>query len=54
MVNQRMDLKNRWVSLIRGKASDYEHKARSEGRTVTSPSLDSIASEIEAFFIGLS
>jgi len=43
----------RWVTILRAKASEYEHKARAEGKDVTSPSLDAIASEITAFFVGL-
>lgn len=48
-----MTLCRRWSGLLRHKASEYEHKARGEGEIVTSPSLDALASEIEAFLIGL-
>lgn len=47
------ELKKRWISLLRNKASEYEHPARKSGETVTSPDLDDICNEIEAFFIGL-
>ena len=46
-------LGERWAGTLRSKASEYEHKARGNNKAVTSPSLDSIASEIEAFFAGL-
>jgi hypothetical protein len=49
----REELKKRWVGLLRDKASQYEHSARGRGEEVTSPSIDSICSEIEAFFAGL-
>lgn len=44
----------RWQALIRGKAAQYEHEARKNGEAVTSPSLDSIANEMDAFLAGLS
>jgi hypothetical protein len=47
------DLKERWISLLRNKASQYEHEARKNGETVTGPSLDDICNEMEAFFTGL-
>jgi hypothetical protein len=47
------ELANRWDSLLRGKASEYEHKARKNGEFVAEPSLDDICNEIEAFFTGL-
>jgi hypothetical protein len=50
---QKQLLRSRWVRILRGKASEYEHKARKNGEVVSSPSLDSICNEIEAFFIGL-
>jgi hypothetical protein len=46
------ELKNRWISLLRMKAS-YEHNARKDGEVVASPSIDDICNEIEAFFVGL-
>ena len=53
MENEIKELKNRWVSLLRGKASEYEHKARHNGEIVTKPDLDCICNEMEAFFTGL-
>ena len=47
------ELKDRWVQILRGKASEYEHKARGDGEVVCSPSIDQICNEIEAFFTGL-
>jgi hypothetical protein len=47
------ELKNRWVELLRMKASDYEHSARKKGEVVCEPSIDDICNEIEAFFTGL-
>lgn len=47
------ELKNRWISILRHKASVYEHEARKRGEIVTEPSLDSICNEMEAFFTGL-
>lgn len=46
------ELKRRWVGILRGKA-EYEHNARKNGEIVTSPSIDDICNEIEAFFTGL-
>lgn len=46
------ELKERWVSLLRMKA-EYEHQARKNGEVVSSPSIDDICNEIEAFFTGL-
>ena len=46
------DTFNRWVSIMRMKASDYEHKARKEGEIVTSPSLDDICNEMATFLAG--
>lgn len=47
------NIKNRWVKTLRQKASQYEHPARKKGETVTALDLDSLANEIEAFFIAL-
>ncbi len=47
------ELKKRWIALLRGKASEYEHKARKKGEIVSGPSIDDICNEIEAFFAGL-
>jgi len=46
-------LKDRWVSILRMKASEYEHTARKDGKIVCEPSIDDICNEIEAFFTGL-
>jgi len=46
------ELKERWVELLRMKAA-YEHEARGRGEVVSSPSIDDICNEIEAFFTGL-
>jgi hypothetical protein len=42
----------RWITILRQKASEYEHEARKRGETVCSPSLDEIAWEIEAYEAG--
>lgn len=47
------ELRERWIRLLRMKASEYEHKARKNGEIVASPSLDDICNEIDAFFVGL-
>lgn len=49
----KKELKERWVGLLRMKASEYEHSARKNGKIVCSPSLDDICNEMEAFFTGL-
>lgn len=46
------NLENRWVSILRQKAVDYESKARREGNLVSSPDINDICNEIEAFFAG--
>jgi len=56
MKNERFntaDLAARWISSLRMKASEYEHPARRDGEVVTSPSIDDICNEINAFFTGL-
>ena len=53
MNEELYNLKKRWDSVLRAKASDYEHTARKNGEIVTSPSLDDLANEMEAFFTGL-
>lgn len=50
---KKQELEDRWIRLLRWKASKYEHTARKNNETVTSPSLDDLANEIEAFFTGL-
>lgn len=52
MTNELQELKDRWICILRGKASVYEHEARKKGEVVTSPSIDNICAEIEAFFTG--
>ena len=46
------DLAHCWVSILREKAT-YEHIERKAGRPVSSPDLDDICNEINAFFTGL-
>lgn len=48
------ELQERWNRILRMKASEYEHKARKNGEVVSSPSIDDICNEINAFFTGLS
>ena len=45
-------LASRWISILREKAT-YEHIERKAGRPVSSPDLDDICNEINAFFTGL-
>lgn len=40
---------DRWVSILRGKAAEYEHKARGNGEIVSSPDIDDICNEMLAF-----
>ena len=47
------ELQQRWISLLRMKAKEYEHKARKNGEVVAGPSLDTICNEMNAFFTGL-
>lgn len=42
----------RWQSVCRQKAEQYEHPARKNGQQVISPSLDSLANEMEAYIAG--
>ena len=46
------ELKDRWIKLLRQKAK-YDHNARGRGEVVTSPDIDDICNEMEAFFTGL-
>ena len=46
------ELKKRWISILRAKAG-YEHSARTNKEIVTSPDIDNICNEMEAFFTGL-
>jgi hypothetical protein len=52
-MNKLQELSRRWEGILRSKASIYEHTARKNGESVIEPSLDDIANEMEAFFIGL-
>ena len=36
---------NRWNTILRVKAMEYEHEARKKGDTVTSPDIDDICNE---------
>ncbi len=47
------ELKERWISLLRQKAREYEHTTRKNGEEIPGLSLDDICNEIEAFFTGL-
>lgn len=47
------ELANRWIGILRMKASEYEHMARKRGEAVCTPSLDDICNEMSAFFTGL-
>jgi hypothetical protein len=47
------ELKDRWIKILRAKASDYEHAARKLNLTVSNPDIDDICNEMEAFFAGL-
>ena len=42
---------DRWVSILRHKASQYEHQARHEGKgdDITYPDIDCICNEMLAF-----
>ena len=44
---------DRWIHVLRGKASEYEHTARGEGKKISQPDLDSICNELQAFLSGL-
>ena len=48
----KLEIKNRWISLLRQKAS-YEHEMIKNGEVVCQPNIDDICNEIEAFFTGL-
>lgn len=43
------DTFERWESILRLKASDFEHEARKRGETVATPSIDEICNEMRAF-----
>ena len=42
----------RWISVMRFKATEYEHKARANGEQVTAPSLDELCWEMRAYMTG--
>lgn len=50
---KKEDLANRWISILRMKAHEYEHEARGKGKVVASPSIDDICNEITAYFTGV-
>lgn len=47
------ELHQRWDYLLRRKAMEYEHEARRVDKEVSSPSIDDICNEMDAFFAGL-
>ena len=47
------ELANRWISVLRSKASQYEHEAREKGKVVTAPDLDDVCNEMTAYFTGI-
>lgn len=47
------DVFSRWISSLRYKAGEYEHKRRRAGEDVTYPSLDDICNEMEAYLAGV-
>jgi hypothetical protein len=47
------ELFQRWNTILRCKAEEYEHTARRNGEVVTGPDLDDLANEMHTFFIGL-
>ncbi len=49
----KQELKDRWVSILRAKACEYEHPTRGTGETITNPDIDDICNEMEAFFCGI-
>lgn len=51
--NKTEETISRWIGILRGKASNYEHKARRNGEIVSSPDIDDICNEMEAFIGGL-
>jgi len=53
MIDELQDLRNRWLRILRAKASEYEHTTRGKNKQVSYPDLDTICGEIEAFFAGL-
>lgn len=52
-MNKISEVFDRWIGTLRHKASVYEHEDRARGKEVTSPSLDDICNEMNAFLAGL-
>jgi hypothetical protein len=52
MTHEKDALRHRWITILRQKAK-YEHDDRKAGKVVTSPDIDDICNEINAFFVGL-
>ena len=50
--NKTIETINRWIYILRSKASEYEHKARGRGEIVSVPSIDDICNEMKAFIGG--
>jgi len=46
------DIFNRWIGILRHKASVYEHEARKRREPVTQPSLDDVCNEMNAYVEG--
>jgi hypothetical protein len=55
MTNNRsiQSLADRWNSILRMKAAEYEHEARKRGEEVASPDIDDICNEMNAYFTGV-
>jgi hypothetical protein len=47
------ELMNRWITILREKAIEYEHAARNKVKPVSSPDLDDICNEMTAYFTGI-
>lgn len=52
-MNKTEEIFERWNSLLRMKASEYEHDARKRGEVVVGPSIDDICNEMKAFLAGI-
>ena len=52
-MNKYQELHERWNSILRMRASEYEHTARENGKVVSEPSIDDICNEMDAFFTAL-
>lgn len=51
--SMKQELLERWNTILRQKAREYEHSKRKAGEVICSPSIDDICNEISAFFTGL-